>query len=45
MFTKVCGGKFKKYCLNTFESNENCILFDSVQIFNCVQNNWMNQTD
>lgn len=46
MFEKLCKGNLKSNFENPFNKSQNVyILFDSVHLFKCVRNNWLNQID
>lgn len=46
MFERLCNGNLKSYFVNPFDEKQ-CIyvLFDSVHLFKCIRNNWLNQID
>ena len=45
-FTSMCGGVLKTHILNPYCANEPLFfLFDTVHLFKCVRNNWLNQQD
>lgn len=45
-FTVMCGGKLQQSIPHPFSSSERLFfLFDTVHLFKCIRNNWLNQKD
>jgi len=45
-FVKLCGGVLKPKFVNPFCETQNIyVLFDTVHLFKCIRNNWLNQVD
>lgn len=46
MFQLLCGGSLNTCFKNPFDKSQTIfLLFDTVHIFKCIRNNWLNQTD
>lgn len=46
VFEKLCGGSLKSKFVNPFCNSEHIfVIFDTVHLFKCIRNNWLNQTD
>ena len=46
MFTRLCGGTLSSKFVNPFDNTHNIfVMFDSVHLFKCIRNNWLNQID
>lgn len=45
MFEMLCGGTIKESINNPYNEDTIFLLFDTVHIFKCIRNNWLNQRD